>query len=130
MWSDVTENKCLHTVASCWTFINIYLLTYLLTYLHTHSHTYLHTYLKSRVLVEKPRVPQLVRNFPHTMEPDGSLPCSKQPNICPYPEPDKASLCCTPCCAVHQMYGHCGTVSDMYSGCMLFESCLQTGFFT
>ena len=65
-------------------------------YLRIYSLTCLLTYLQSRVLVEKPRVPQLVRNFPHTMEPDGLLPCSQEPNISPYPEPDKSSLCSPP----------------------------------
>jgi hypothetical protein len=25
------------------------------------------------------------------MEPEGSLPCSQEPAICPYPEPDESS---------------------------------------
>jgi len=36
----VTENKCLHTVASCWTFINIVSnwLRWLQNWYHNHCH--------------------------------------------------------------------------------------------
>ena len=42
----------------------------------------------SRVLLEKLIGSQLVKKFPHFMEPQGSLPRLQQPAICPYPEPD------------------------------------------
>ena len=31
-----------------------------------------------------------LRNSPHFMEPEGSLPCSKVPATCPYPEPPRS----------------------------------------
>jgi hypothetical protein len=33
------------------------------------------------------------RNSSHFMEPEGSSPHSQQPSTCPYPEPDRSSLC-------------------------------------
>ena len=41
-----------------------------------------------RVLLEN-----LNRNYPHHMEPDGSLPHSRAPATCPCPEPDQSSSC-------------------------------------
>ena len=62
--------------------INItYLLTYLLTYLFTPW---------SRVLLEK--LTGFARNSPHFMEPESSLPYSKMPATCPYPESTPSSL--------------------------------------
>jgi hypothetical protein len=45
----------------------------------------------SRVLLEKLTGRQLVRNSLHFMEPEGSLPHSKEPSTCPYPEPYQSS---------------------------------------
>ena len=47
--------------------------------------------LWSRVLVEKLINSQLVKNFPHFMEPKGSLPHSQVPVTSPYPEPHRSS---------------------------------------
>jgi hypothetical protein len=40
----------------------------------------------NRVLLQKLTVVQLVNNSPRFTEPEGSLPCSYEPNIRPYPE--------------------------------------------
>ena len=47
----------------------------------------------SRVLLEKLTGFQLVKKFPHVMEPEDSLPHSQVPAIRPYPEPDRSSQC-------------------------------------
>jgi hypothetical protein len=47
----------------------------------------------SRIL-EKLRVPLLVKNSLLFMEPEDSLPCSQKPAIYPYPEPGKSSNLC------------------------------------
>jgi hypothetical protein len=47
-------------------------------YLLTHG---TELFLRSRQLCSHSRTSQ------HFMEPEGSLPCSKEPSICPYPEP-------------------------------------------
>jgi hypothetical protein len=44
-----------------------------------------------RVLPEKPADPQLINKSPHFMKPEGSLPRSKAPASCPYPEPEPSS---------------------------------------
>jgi len=44
----------------------------------------------SKFLLEKLRGSQLVKNSPHFMEPEGSLPLSQVPATCPYPEPDRS----------------------------------------
>ena len=51
--------------------------------------TYLPTYLLhgSKVHLEKLTRLQLVKKFPHFMEPEDSLPHSQVPATCPYPEP-------------------------------------------
>jgi hypothetical protein len=41
-----------------------------------------------RVLLEKPPVTQLLKNFPKFYESRGSLPCSQELSIGPYPKPD------------------------------------------
>jgi hypothetical protein len=67
--------------------------TYLLTYLLTYILTYLLTYLLtpwSRVLLEKLTGLQLVKKFPHFIEPEGSLPHSQVPATCPYPDPARS----------------------------------------
>ena len=56
---------------------------------HTHLPAYLFTPW-SRVLPEKLTDSQLVKKFPHFMEPEGSLPHSQVPATCPYPEPARA----------------------------------------
>jgi hypothetical protein len=58
-----------------------YLLTYFLTYVLTSWST---------VLREKLTGSQLVKNSPHFMEPQGSLPHSQVPAPCPYPEPARS----------------------------------------
>ena len=45
----------------------------------------------SRVLLEKLTDFQLVRNSPHFMEPEGSLPHSQVSASCPYPQPARSS---------------------------------------
>jgi hypothetical protein len=40
------------------------------------------TYSRSRTLHEEPPA----RTFQHFMEPEGSIPCSQEPSIGPYPE--------------------------------------------
>ena len=57
-----------------------YLLTYLLTPL-------------SRVLLQELTSSQLVKKFPHFMEPEGSLPHLQVPATCPYPQPDQSNTC-------------------------------------
>jgi len=42
----------------------------------------------SRVIFEKQTISQLVKKFPHFIDPEGSLPHSKLPATCPYPEAD------------------------------------------
>ena len=42
------------------------------------------------VILEKLAVPHLVKQSPHFMETDGSLPHSQQPATCPYPEPPES----------------------------------------
>ena len=46
----------------------------------------------SRVLLQKLTVPQLLKKFPALY---GSLPFSHMPATCPYPEPDRSSICLT-----------------------------------
>jgi len=58
------------------------MVTYLLTYLLTPC---------SRVLVEKLTCLQIVKKFPTFMEPKGSIPDSKVPATCPFPQPDRFS---------------------------------------
>ena len=45
------------------------------------------------ILTEKLTVYSWSRNSPHFMEPEGSLPHSQVPATCPYPQPDRFSLC-------------------------------------
>ena len=44
----------------------------------------------SRVLLEKLTGPQLVKKFPHFMEPEVSLPHSQVPTTCPYSQPARS----------------------------------------
>jgi hypothetical protein len=45
------------------------------------------TYSREQILPEKLTAPQINKKFfPHFMEPEGSLPHSKTPANCPYPE--------------------------------------------
>jgi hypothetical protein len=53
--------------------------------------TYLLTDPWGRVLLENLTGFQLVKKFPHFMEPEGSLPLSRVPDTCPYPEPARSS---------------------------------------
>jgi hypothetical protein len=46
---------------------------------------------RKKVISEKLEVYQLSKNFLHFTQPDISLPCSKQPPICLYPQPETAS---------------------------------------
>ena len=55
---------------------------------HGGASLYLHTAC-SRVLLEKLTGSQLVKKFPHFVEPEGSLPHSQVPATSPYPEPDQ-----------------------------------------
>jgi len=62
------------------------LLTKLLTYLFIYLLTYLFSYLLtpwSRVLLEKLTGSQLVKIFPHFVEPEDSLPHAQEPATCP-----------------------------------------------
>jgi hypothetical protein len=47
----------------------------------------------SRVLSEKLTCHKLLKKFPYFIEHESSLPHSQEPAICPYPEPDRSSLC-------------------------------------
>jgi hypothetical protein len=46
----------------------------------------------SKGLLEKLTVSQLVKKFPHFMEPGGSLPHSQEPATCLYPEPAQSII--------------------------------------
>jgi hypothetical protein len=48
---------------------------------------------RSRVLLEKLTVPDLVSNFLNFMEPGDLLTQSQQPSTLPYSEPDKSNPC-------------------------------------
>ena len=50
----------------------------------------------SRVLSEKLTRPKVLRNSPHFMQPEGSLPHSQEPATTSRPEPDWSSPCPTP----------------------------------
>ena len=56
----------------------------------TTNNTYLLTPW-NRVLLEKLTGLQLVKKYPHFMEPEGSLPHLQVPATCPYPEPARSS---------------------------------------
>jgi len=43
----------------------------------------------TRVVLEKLKVPHLVKKIPHFVVQDCSLPHLKEPPTCPYPEPDQ-----------------------------------------
>jgi hypothetical protein len=43
------------------------------------------------VLLQKPPVTQLLKNFTNFIESEGSLPCSKEPATGPYPKPNESS---------------------------------------
>jgi hypothetical protein len=61
------------------------------------AYTYVLTYLLtpwSRVLREKLTGLQLVKNSPHFMETESSLPHSQLPATCLYPEPAQSSPYC------------------------------------
>jgi hypothetical protein len=47
--------------------------------------------LWSWTLLEKAPVAQLLRNFQHFMETEGSLPCSQEPATSPSPDPNQSS---------------------------------------
>jgi hypothetical protein len=47
----------------------------------------------SRVLLEKLNGYQLVKKFPHFMEPEDSLLHLQKPATCPYPQPHQSSPC-------------------------------------
>ena len=51
---------------------------------------------RSRVLLGKLTGSQLVKKFPHFMQPESSLPHSQVPATCPYPDPDHSSPCPPP----------------------------------
>jgi len=56
--------------------------------------TYLHTYLRtpwSRALLEKLAGFQLVKKFPHFMEPEASLLHLQESATCPYSEPSRST---------------------------------------
>jgi len=73
-------------------FDSVSVITHSLTYLLTYLITYLITpYF--RVLLKKPAGSQLVKIFPHFMEPKCSLPHSQQPNTSPYPVPAQSIPC-------------------------------------
>jgi hypothetical protein len=44
---------------------------------------------RSRIPLENLTVAQLVKEFPHFMETEGSVPCSQEPSTGPCPEPDE-----------------------------------------
>jgi len=50
------------------------------------NNTYLLLTAWSSVLLEKLTGSQLLKKFPHFMEPKSSLPHSQMPDTCPYPE--------------------------------------------
>ena len=88
----VVNKRCvLVIVLACHMLVSAYLLgcnllSTLLTYLLTSW---------SVVLFEKQTSSQLVKNSPHFMELEGSLPPSLVSSTCPYPEPDRSSPCPT-----------------------------------
>ena len=62
-------------------------------YIHRYESLYI-TYLLTpwcRVLLEMLTGLQLVKKFPHFMEPEGSLPYSQASATCPYPGPTQSS---------------------------------------
>ena len=65
-----SEIKLWYTVASCWIF-----------YVN---------YPQTRVIFQKLIFSRLLRNWPHSMKADGSLPRSQQPLSCTYPASDSS----------------------------------------
>jgi hypothetical protein len=59
---------------------------------------------RKRFLLEKLRVPQLIKNSLHFMEPEGSLPCSQKLAIYSYPEPGQSSNSCTPVLIIEDQF--------------------------
>jgi hypothetical protein len=49
------------------------------------------THSWSWALLEKLPIVQLLMNFQHFMEPEGSVPCSQEPSTGPYREPDQSN---------------------------------------
>jgi len=70
------------TQTLCWILLTIYI-----------RHLQILLTPSSRVLLEKLTTSQLVKEFPHFMEPKGSIPHLQVPTICLYPEPDQSSPC-------------------------------------
>ena len=71
-----------------------HLLSLLIAYRHSSPTTYLLTFLispRSRVLVQKLNFLRPSRYSHHFLKPQGSLPHSQVPAICPYPEPARSS---------------------------------------
>jgi hypothetical protein len=68
--------------ASLWSDVSGSALFLLCIYILSLTHSW------SWAIIENPPVVQLLKKSHKFMEPEGSLPCSQEPSICPYPEPE------------------------------------------
>jgi len=80
------DTKAIELIKLLFCIYTYYALTYLLTDVHTYS-------MEQSPSWEANRVSASQKNSPHFVEPEGSLPLSQVPAICPYPEPARSSPC-------------------------------------
>jgi len=74
----------------------------------------------SKSPVEEPAIPQPVRNSPHYVESEGSVPCSQQPSIWLYPNPDRPSpvFCLSPRVSLQEELHSSGYVEVLQMACL------------